>query len=217
MYVPRENVEAFVDAVADAFVELHPTVSGNPDVVAAVNARHLERVDGYVREAAELGARVVTAPDEELSGADRRRPLRIVVEPPAQALICTEEIFGSAMVVSAYDVIDDVIDTVNAGPKPLALYYFGGDQEERRTVLERTSSGGVTVDNVMMHPAMMDAPFGGVGASGIGHYNGREGFLEFSHARTVFIAPAADPRREWGMLPPYGDHFVAAMTAQITS
>jgi len=217
VYVPRENVEAFVDAVADAFVELHPTVSGNPDVVAAVNARHLERVDGYVREAAELGARVVTAPDEELSGADRRRPLRIVVEPPAQALICTEEIFGSAMVVSAYDVIDDVIDTVNAGPKPLALYYFGGDQEERRTVLERTSSGGVTVDNVMMHPAMMDAPFGGVGASGIGHYNGREGFLEFSHARTVFIAPAADPRREWGMLPPYGDHFVAAMTAQITS
>ena len=75
---------------------------------------------------------------------------------------------------------------------------------------------GVTINDVMMHPGMLDAPFGGIGASGTGHYNGREGFLEFSHARTVFVAPDQDPRREWGMLPPYGDGYRAAMDAQVT-
>lgn len=216
VHVPREQLDELVTAVADAFSALHPTITGNGDVVAAVNDRHLARVDGYVREAAELGARVVTSPDEALSTTDRRRPLRIVVEPPTNSSIRTEEIFGSAMVVLPYDDINDVIDAVNSGPKPLALYYFGSDDDERRAVLARTSSGGVTVGNLLMHGGMNDAPFGGVGASGIGHYNGHEGFLEFSHARTVLFAPEVEPRGEWGMLPPYGEHFTAAMIAQIT-
>lgn len=216
VHVPREQLEELVSAVAAAFAALHPTIAGNPDVVAAVNERHLERVDGYVREAADLGARIVTTPDEPLSPTDRRRPLRLVVEPPAEASIRTEEIFGSAMVVLPYDDIEEVIDGLNSGAKPLALYYFGTDTDERRDVLARTTSGGVTIDNLLMHPALMDAPFGGVGTSGMGHYNGLEGFRQFSHARTVLFAPAAELRGEWGMLPPYGEHFTAAMLAQIT-
>lgn len=216
VHVPREQLDDLVSAVAEAFAALHPTIAGNPDVVAAVNERHLDRVDGYVREAAELGARVVTTPDEPLSSTDRRRPLRLVVEPPADSSIRTEEIFGSAMVVLPYDDIDEVVETLNSGAKPLALYYFGADADERRDVLARTTSGGVTVDNLLMHPALNDAPFGGVGASGIGHYNGLEGFRQFSHARTVLFAPTAELRGEWGMLPPYGEHFTAAMIAQIT-
>lgn len=169
-----------------------------------------------MRDAAERGARVVTAPAEELSTTDRRRPLRIVVDPPADATIRAEEIFGAAMIVQPYDTVDDVLAELGAGPTPLALYYFGDDDEERDRVLARSTSGGVTVNNVMMHPGMNEAPFGGIGASGMGHYNGREGFLQFSHARTVFLAPDADPRGDWGMLPPYGEHFTPAMIAQIT-
>lgn len=216
VHVPRENLDALVEAVAAAFATLHPAAGGNGDVVAAVNERHLERVDAYVRDAADRGARVVTAPDEELSSSDRRRPLRIVVDPPSDAAIRAEEIFGSAMIVQPYDTVDAVLAELGAGPTPLALYYFGHDDAERDHVLARSSSGGVTVNNVMMHPGMNNAPFGGVGASGMGHYNGHEGFLEFSHARTVFLAPDADPRGEWGMLPPYGEHFLPTMIAQIT-
>lgn len=216
VHVPRENVDALVEAVAAAFGTLHPTAAGNADVVAAVDDRHLDRVDGYVRDAAERGARVVTAPAEDLSTTDRRRPLRIVVDPPADAAIRSEEIFGAAMIVQPYDTVDDVLAELGTGPKALALYYFGDDDEERDRVLARSTSGGVTVNNVMMHPGMNEAPFGGVGASGMGHYNGREGFLQFSHARTVFLAPDADPRGDWGMLPPYGEHFTPAMIAQIT-
>ena len=144
------------------------------------------------------------------------RPLRVVIDPPRDSQIMQEEIFGPAMVLLPYDEIDQVLAEINARPRPLALYYFGEGAEEQRRVLEHTLSGGVTLNDVMMHAAMHDAPFGGVGASGMGHYHGREGFIEFSHLRTVFKAPAHDPRREWGVLPPYGEHFLAAMAAQVT-
>ncbi len=107
-----------------------------------------------------------------------------------------EEIFGPAIILLPYDQTEEVIADINSRPKPLALYYFGTDAAEQEAVLTRTFSGGVTVNDIMMHPGMHDAPFGGVGASGMGHYHGREGFLEFSHARTVFEAPEHDPRAD---------------------
>lgn len=218
VYVPRNLLEAFVEALRTAYASLHPTIAGNPDVVAVVNARHLARVEGYIDDARSRGARIESLPqDVPMTEHDRRRPLRLVIDPPADARIMNEEIFGPAMVLLGYDDLGQVIDAINARPRPLALYYFGQDAGEQRRVLEHTISGGVTLGDVMMHAAMHDAPFGGIGASGMGHYHGREGFLEFSHLRTVFKAPAHDPRREWGLLPPYGEHFLAAMTAMITS
>lgn len=214
-YVPRELVEDFLAAMRAAYSELLPTIEGNADAVSVVNERHAARIDGYIADASARGARVETAPDCALPTTDCRRPLRMVVDPPADAAIRTEEIFGPALVVLGYDAIDDVIAEVNAGPRPLALYYFGADAAEQAHVLDHTLSGGVTVNDVMMHPGLQDAPFGGVGASGMGHYNGHEGFLEFSHARAVFEASAADPRREWGLLPPYHAGFEAQMAAQV--
>lgn len=215
VYVPSDALESFVSSVARSYEELLPTAAGNPDVIAVVADRHAARIDEYVREAADLGARVVVVPDEPISTTERRRPLRLVLDPPESAAISQEEIFGPAMVVRTYDDLDQVLGRINAGPKPLALYYFGRDSEEQRAVIEGTTSGGVTINDAMMHAGMLDAPFGGIGGSGMGHYNGREGFLEFSHARTVFESPEHDPRREWGMLPPYGEGYRAAMAAQV--
>ncbi|WP_132474122.1 aldehyde dehydrogenase family protein [Rhodococcus sp. SMB37] len=217
LYVPAESLDTFVAEIREAYGELFPTAAGNPDVTAVVDDRHAARIDDYIREAAESGARVETIPDEPISASDRRRPLRLVVDPPLSAAISQEEIFGPAMVLRTYDVLGQVLDEINSGPKPLALYYFGQDPEEQRIVVESTTSGGVTINEVLMHAGLLDAPFGGVGASGMGHYNGREGFLEFSHARTVFVASEQDPRREWGMLPPHADGYRAAMVAQVTA
>ncbi|VVN70412.1 coniferyl aldehyde dehydrogenase [Pseudomonas fluorescens] len=218
VYVPKALLEPFLEALRATYSELNPSVAGNPDVVAVVNQRHLDRVEGYVLDAQARGARVECLPEPLAPNAeDRRRPLRVVVDPAPDSVIMREEIFGPAMVVLTYEHLDQVIDDINGRPRPLALYYFGKDPEQQRYVLERTVSGGVTVNDVMMHAAMHDAPFGGVGASGMGHYHGHEGFLEFSHQRTVFKAPEHDPRREWGLLPPYGEHFLAAMLASVTS
>ncbi|WP_241384920.1 aldehyde dehydrogenase family protein [Rhodococcus sp. CH91] len=216
VYVPAEKLDPFLEQVSETYTELFPTIAGNPDVTAIVDDRHAARIDGYIRQAQELGVRVVTAPDEPIATDDRRRPLRVVIDPPESAAVSKEEIFGPVMVVRTYDDLGQVLGAINSGPEPLALYYFGRDEDEQRIVLECTISGGVTVNDIAMHPGMLDAPFGGIGPSGTGHYNGREGFLEFSHARTVFVAPDVDPRREWGMLPPYAEGYRAGMSAQVT-
>lgn len=217
VYVPKASLEPFLDALRNSYSELNPSVLGNPDVVAVVNQRHLDRVEGMVQDAELRGARIECLPEPlAVNSQDRRRPLRVVVNPASDSLIMQEEIFGPALVVLSYDDLDQVITEINGRPRPLALYYFGEDAQEQRHVLENTVSGGVTLNEVMMHAALHDAPFGGVGASGMGHYHGREGFLEFSHMRTVFKASTHDPRREWGLLPPYGEHYLAAMLAGVT-
>lgn len=217
VYVPREQLEDFIGALGASFSELFPTIEGNPDVVAVVNARHLQRVEGYVQDARERGARVESFPQALTADEQaRRRPLQVVVNPPRDSQIMHEEIFGPALVVLPYDALDQALADIHSRERPLALYYFGQDEEEQRYVLQHTISGGVTINDVMMHAALHDAPFGGVGASGMGHYHGREGFLEFSHLRSVFKAPAHDPRREWGLLPPYGEHFLPTMQSMVT-
>lgn len=217
VYVPREQMADFIGALGAAYSELLPTVEDNPDVVAVVNDRHLQRVESYVTDARQRGARVESFPRALKADAQsRRRPLQVVIDPPRDSLIMHEEIFGPALVLLPYEQLDRALADINSRERPLALYYFGQSEEERRHVLQHTLSGGVTINDVMMHAAMHDAPFGGIGASGMGHYHGREGFLEFSHMRTVFKAPAHDPRREWGMLPPYGEHFQATMQSMVT-
>jgi len=210
VYVPRELLEGFTAAVNAAYRKQYPTVAANPDITGAVNERHLQRVEGYIQEAAAAGARIEVCSDEP-TAQGRRRPLRLVIDPPAGTAIRREEIFGPALVVIGYDDIDGAIAAVNAGPRPLALYYFGKDSVEERRVIEHTISGGVTINEIAMHPGAEDAPFGGIGASGMGRYHGREGFQEFSHARTIFRAGWCNPLKLFGMLPPYSDKTVRTL------
>ena len=218
VYVPREQMEDFLGLLGAAYSELLPATDANPDVVAVVNDRHLQRIEGYVQDARQRGARVERFPRAlEVDALTRRRPLQVVINPPRDSLILQEEIFGPALVLLPYEQLDRALADIHSRERPLALYYFGQSEEEQRHVLQNTISGGVSINDVMMHAALHDAPFGGVGASGMGHYHGREGFLEFSHMRTVYKAPAHDPRREWGLLPPYGEHFLPAMQAMVTA
>ena len=218
VYVPREQMEDFLGLLGAAYSELLPATDANPDVVAVVNDRHLQRIEGYVQDALQRGARVERFPRAlEVDALTRRRPLQVVINPPRDSLILQEEIFGPALVLLPYEQLDRALADIHSRERPLALYYFGQSEEEQRHVLQNTISGGVSINDVMMHAALHDAPFGGIGASGMGHYHGREGFLEFSHMRTVYKAGAHDPRREWGLLPPYGEHFLPAMQAMVTA
>ena len=217
VYVPRESLDSFVAAVQQVYGGLFPNIAGNADVTPAVNARHFARVESYVADAGARGARIAMAGDfpSAQGGAERRMPLRLVIAPPPDSDIARHEIFGAAMVLQPYDAVADAVAAINAGTRPLALYYFGADEAEQRYVLDHTVSGGVAINDVLMHAALLDAPFGGVGASGMGHYNGREGFVEFSHARSVYSAGTHDPRREWGLLPPYQPAFEQMLRAAL--
>ena len=97
-----------------------------------------------------------------------------------------DEIFGPILPVIPYDTLDEAIAFIRKRPRPLALYCFGRDAAARDDVLRRTHSGGVTINDWAWHVVNHDAPFGGIGNSGMGTYHGVEGFRELSHARTVF-------------------------------
>ncbi len=210
IWLHERQLEDFISALKAAFAAQFPTIAGNADVTQVINARHYARIQGYVDEARAAATRI------ELCGAlpddgGRRLPMAIVVNPAMHLRISQEEIFGPALIVRSYRDIKTVVADINAGPRPLALYYFGKDGAEERYLLEHTLSGGVAINEVMMHAALQDAPFGGVGASGMGHYHGREGFNQFSHLRSVYRAGWFDPRQAMGVLPPYKSTFLATV------
>ena len=209
VYVPRAQMEDFITAFTQQWQEMFPTVSGNPDVTAVANDRHLARIEHKLAEAEAAGARVIRLGSTSEGASDRRRPLHLVVNAPVHTALAQEEIFGPAMALEAYDDVHDVVARINAGARPLALYYFGRDAQEQAYVLDHTLSGGVCVNDAMLHVAVHDLPFGGIGASGMGRYNGPEGFAEFSHLRGVFHAGWWDPRAKLGMNPPYTDKLLA--------
>jgi coniferyl-aldehyde dehydrogenase len=219
VWVAQAQLEPLLAGLQEFYSGLHPDTGSNADVTPVVNERHFARVENYVADAGARGARVVIAGDwpNEQAVATRRMPLRIVVDPPADSVIAGNEIFGPALVVRTYADLAAAVAAINAGERPLALYYFGQDASEQQWVLDHTLSGGVSINDVVMHAALHDAPFGGIGASGMGHYHGHEGFLEFSHARSVYSHSAHDPRREWGMLPPFNETFVQMIRAAVTA
>jgi coniferyl-aldehyde dehydrogenase len=121
--------------------------------------------------------------------------------------VLREEIFGPILPVVAYGDLDDAIDYVNRHDRPLALYWYGRDAAHRDRVLNETLAGGVTVNDCVWHFAQEDAPFGGVGASGMGAYHGERGFLTFTKEKPVFHQSRWNAL--WLMRPPYGRVFDA--------
>jgi len=117
--------------------------------------------------------------------------------------------------VKTYRSVEEAVGYVNAHDRPLGLYYFGADAAERERVLERTTSGGVTVNDVVFHVAQEDLPFGGVGPAGMGSYHGVDGFREFSHRKAVYVQLKKDVSQMVQMRPPYGEGFRKYLEAQI--
>jgi coniferyl-aldehyde dehydrogenase len=124
-----------------------------------------------------------------------------------------EEIFGPVLPVRAYKTFSDAIAYVNANERPLGLYYFGQDDGEKEGVLTRTTSGGVTINDVIYHVAQEDLPFGGIGPAGMGRYHGHDGFKEFSHAKGVYTQVKGDLTAM--ARPPYGAGIRKFLAGQI--
>jgi aldehyde dehydrogenase (NAD+) len=155
-----------------------------------VDERNFARVQGYIDDAVARGARVASGGERD--PVDRTIAPTILVDVPLDARVMQEEIFGPILPVLTYTSLAQVTDFVDAGGKPLAVYIFSPDQAFIDQALLETSSGGVTVNGVMMHYAESRLPFGGVNGSGMGRYKGLAGFRELSNARSVFVqAPPA--------------------------
>lgn len=210
--VPRDHLDELVAMMRDYFATTLPGFSRGASVTGIISDRHFDRVAALLEDARALGATIV---ELEEAGTDdragRRMPLRLVVDPPAQARVRHEEVFGPILPILPYDGIDDAIATVNAGGTPLGVYIYGDDQAEIDAVIARTRSGGVTVNGAALHSASPNLGFGGVGASGFGRHHGIEGFRSFSNHRAILIRGPKDATDI--IFPPYGPEKQAAADA----
>jgi coniferyl-aldehyde dehydrogenase len=197
---PSAQVDAFAEAYERAVRAYYPAGERDDAYAAIISRQHYDRLRALVDDARAKGARVV-----KMGGAtpprDNTLAPTLLLGATPEMQVMQEEIFGPILPVIAYDAIEDAIAYVNARPRPLALYLFSDRRSAVDEVLTRTISGNVTVNDTLLHYAVEDLPFGGVGSSGMGAYHGEEGFKQFSHAKGIFI------QSRWnlaGMLrPPY--------------
>ena len=163
---------------------MFPTLNGNPDYTAIISDRHHQRLGELVAEAEAAGATVLRHHDTQ-GGNIRHFAPTVVLDPPLDGRLMRDEIFGPILPVVRTSGTDEAIAFVHARPRPLALYAYTDDAATERKILDRTISGGVTINSTIVHVGQDALPFGGVGPSGMGAYHGYAGFKQFSHARGV--------------------------------
>jgi coniferyl-aldehyde dehydrogenase len=213
--VPRAQLEEFATLAMSYARESMPGYCTSGGCTGIISSRHLERIQRLLEEARAHGCDVrALEPQERVDPDARRLPMSLVIDPPEDLALMREEIFGPILPVKAYDTVEDAIEQVNAGERPLALYVFAQDETVADEVLRRTSSGGACVNCAAVHGALPTLPFGGIGQSGAGRHHGIEGFREFSNLRGVFVRGEADLLEAFA--PPYGPQAEALVQAAFT-
>ncbi|MDX2471840.1 MAG: coniferyl aldehyde dehydrogenase [SAR324 cluster bacterium] len=182
-FVPKESLREFVSHIKAEFQKLYPTTESNEGYTSIISGPHFERLQDNLKDAEAKGAELIAC---GIQGKTRQMPLHLVIAPTEEMRILKEEIFGPLLPILTYETFTEVVDYINSHPRPLALYSFGHDKKERDLLLKNTHSGGVTINDWGWHAMNHDAPFGGIGNSGMGSYHGIEGFQQLSHGKTIF-------------------------------
>ncbi len=190
IFCPREKCQQLINEISVRYTKMYPNLGNNDDCTSIINDGQFNRLNHLLSDAKRKGAKVISCL-AETSTTDKQRllrkfPLTLVCDTQDDMLVMQQEIFGPILPIIAYDNITQVLDYINARPRPLALYIYSFNQLFQQQVLLNTHSGGVCINDASIHVANDDLPFGGIGASGMGQYHGEEGFKTFSHQKTVF-------------------------------
>ena len=187
--VHKDQKDEFIKETKDAVSEYFPDLKNNDDYTSIINEKQYDRLQELLDDAIEKGANIdeINPANEDFSQQEfYKMPPTIVTNTTDDMKIMQEEIFGPLLPVVEYDEIDEATKLINSKDKPLGLYYFGNNKSEEDNILNKTSSGGVTVNNVISHLQQNDLSFGGVGPSGMGRYKSFEGFKNFSNPRAYY-------------------------------
>ena len=216
LMLPKGKSHEFAKASNEAVSEMFADLKYNEDYTSVINERHYERINELVSDAKEKGAEVIqiNPADEDFEQQELHKiPPTLVLNPTDEMKIMQEEIFGPVLPVKEYEDFDETVNYVNSKDRPLGLYLFSKDKNKEKKVLDNTTSGGVTLNDVIWHIGQEELPFGGVGPSGTGSYHGHDGFKEFSHAKAVYKQFSADLMAQ--MMPPYKGKMFESMKNQI--
>jgi coniferyl-aldehyde dehydrogenase len=209
VFVPEGRIDEFVRHAQEILPQRFPAGIASPDYTSIIDTRSFDRLVDALDEARAAGATLLPLlPGPAFDAAARKIAPYLVLDAPPTSALMRREIFGPILPVRPYRQLDEVIESVNAGDRPLAVYPFTNDRRQLDRLLTHVMSGGVSVNDALLHVGQHDLPFGGVGPSGMGHYHGREGFETFSKLRPVFHQARFSALSLVG--PPYG-RFADAM------
>ena len=201
-WIPADKVQAFADMAKEIVPKRYANLA-TKDFTSIIDRRAFERLVAAMDDARERGATLIPLiPGPAIDVDNHRIAPHIVLNAPDDCQLLQREIFGPILPLRSYTSLDEVINKINAGPRPLAVYPFSYQNAQIQTILERVMSGGVSVNDALFHVGQHDLPFGGVGESGMGHYHGFEGFQTFSKLRPVFYQARFSTLKF--MAPPYG-------------
>ena len=205
LLLPKGKTAEFTPGYQDFVNTMYPTLAHNDDYTSIVNDKQYNRLQGYLEDAQAQGANIVELNTQKESLTEVRKIAPTLVTGVTTDMeIMKNEIFGPILPIIEYDQLDDALKFINSQPHPLAFYYFDVDQARAEYVAERTHSGHFGINQTLTHVAQDDLPFGGVGASGMGKYHGKEGFFSFSHERSVMSNPVSSKLYSLKLiLPPY--------------
>jgi coniferyl-aldehyde dehydrogenase len=190
LMLPQGKTQGFVDAFTAQVSKMYPSMLNNPDYTSVINEKQYKRLQGYLEDARAQGAKIVEInPANESFAQSRKIPVTLVTGVTPEMQIMQNEIFGPVLAVMEYSTLDDALNYINDRPRPLALYYFDWNSNRANYVASNTHSGGMCINETMSHVGVDDLPFGGVGASGMGKYHGKEGFMAMSNAKAVLEKP----------------------------
>jgi len=210
LMLPEDRLADFVAAARRIVPARYPSLA-TPDYTSIINESRYARLLELLADARNQGASLINLlPGNAADPSRRKIPPTLVTNVNSRMALMAQEIFGPVLPIITYRRLDEAIDYVNQGERPLALYLFTRDRASQQQVLEHTMSGGVGINDCALHVAQHDLPFGGIGQSGMGQYHGREGFREFSKLRPVF-RQARRPLSAAFLYPPYGRRFALVL------
>ena len=179
LFIQNEVKEKFLKLIVKEFkLQYGENIKESTDYPRIISKREINRLSGYLKDGnVYYGGNY----DEETLYFEPT----ILTDVKEEASVLNEEIFGPIFPVMTFNNLDEVIKYVNKRDKPLALYYFSEDKNNIEKVIRETSSGGVTINDTILHVGTANLPFGGVGTSGMGSYHGKKSFDTFTHEKSI--------------------------------
>jgi len=192
--LPTKKIQEFITCFIKEFNKAYPNGLSDENYSSIINDKQFSRLNSYLGDATQKGATVYPVSKTSIDSSKHRMLPQLVTDVCQEMLLMKNEIFGPILPIIGYENLDEAIEFINKKDRPLALYLMSFNKKIQKKVLEQTHSGGVCINDTLMHVSADDAPFGGIGPSGMGQYHGKEGFLTFSKAKTVLTSYRFSPR-----------------------
>jgi coniferyl-aldehyde dehydrogenase len=209
LFIPENKLADFT-IIAKEIVSNRYSGIESQDYTAIIDNNAFQRLQETKKDAIEKGAEFISLVNGPLDDSSLRKiSPQLAVSVNDDMRLMKEEVFGPILPIKTYTDITEVSNYINQQERPLALYIFSNNSTVQQQLIESTISGGVCINDCMLHVGQHDLPFGGIGNSGMGHYHAKEGFLEFSKMRPVF--KQAKKSALLKLAPPYGDTFDKSM------